>query len=430
MRLGFSSTLITVGFKMKILYLEHYAGSPEYGMEYRPYYLAKEWVAAGHEVTIVAASYSHLRNRQPSVHGKLTFEMIDGIQYVWLPTPKYEQNSAKRIVNIIEYIRGLYSVPNFLGEYPFDAVIASSTYPFDNDFAHRMAVKWGAVHVYEVHDLWPLSPIELGGYPRWHPAIIVTQAAEDRAYRNADSVVSLLPAAKTYMMSRGLKEDKFHYIPNGIVVDEWDNYVGSSTSFWEEKLEAVKGKDILIGYAGAHGIANALYTFIDAAVQLPNYGFVLLGQGPEKNRLQRKVEEKKLGNVLFIDSVPKSYVPDFLNHMDILYIGLQRQSLFRFGISPNKLMDYMMAGKPIICAIDAGNDIVGEAGCGLTIQPENVEALVQAVHKISSLDKASRDRMGLLGREYIKKHHDYHILAQQFISILQATKNKKTRWRI
>jgi glycosyltransferase involved in cell wall biosynthesis len=414
---------------MKILYLEHYAGSPKYGMEYRPYYMAREWVKSGHEVTIVAASYSHLRNRQPSMHSRLTVEMIDGIQYVWLQTPKYEQNGAKRIVNIIEYLRGLYSVPNFLGGYPFDAVIASSTYPFDNDFAHRMAIKWGAIHVYEVHDLWPLSPIELGGYSRWHPAIIVTQAAEDHAYRNADLVVSLLPAAKTYMMTRGLREDKFHYIPNGIAVDEWDNYVGSSISFWEEKLEAVKGKDILIGYAGSHGIANALDTFIDAAVQLPNYGFVLLGQGPEKNRLQRKAEENKLANVLFIDSVPRSYVPDFLNHMDILYIGFQRQSLYRFGISPNKLMDYMMAGKPIICAIDAGNDIVEEAGCGLTIQPENVEALVQAVHKISSLDKASRDRMGLLGHAYIKKHHDYHILAQQFISILQETKNKKMRCR-
>jgi len=114
----------------------------------------------------------------------------------------YNGNGIRRIFNIADYLTGIRSLPKILNNEKFDAIIASSTYPFDNFFAHSLAKKWQAVHIYEVHDLWPLSPIELGGYSRYNPVIIATQYAEDKAYTNADAVVSLLPLAKEYMISR------------------------------------------------------------------------------------------------------------------------------------------------------------------------------------------------------------------------------------
>ncbi len=207
---------------MNILLINHYAGSPEHGMEYRPYYLAREWVRLGHEVTIVAATFSHLRTRGPQVNGKVTTEEIDGIRYIWLKTPPYRENGPKRALNIFSFAHQLCHPTRWLPrDWRPDAVIASSTYPLDNIPAHRIARRSGAKLIYEVHDLWPLSPIELGGMSPKHPFILLMQWAENYAYRHADTVVSVLPHAESHMRAHGLAAGRFIHIPNGIDVTEW-----------------------------------------------------------------------------------------------------------------------------------------------------------------------------------------------------------------
>lgn len=408
---------------MKILYIEHYAGSPNHGMEYRPYYLSREWVRRGHEVTIVASAFSHLRSRQPEPSGDARLETIDGVRYLWLPGPAYSGNGIGRVRNILAFLAGLRRLRRILPNETFDAVIASSTYPFDNGGARRLARRWNAIHVYEVHDLWPLSPMELGGYSKWHPAIVAAQVSEDRAYRKADAVVSLLPAAESYMSGRGLAPGKFHCVENGIDVSEWESGPKALPAETKTRLDSWRKGRFAVCYAGAHGIANALGAFVDAARQLPTIGFVLVGQGPEKESL--KTRAAGLENVLFLDALPKAAIPPLLAEMDALYIGLQRQSLFRFGISPNKLMDYMMAGKPIVCAIEAGNDPVSEADCGFTIEPENPRAIAEALSVLAALEPERRARLGGNGRDYVMKHHDYRVLASRFERLLQDGLDRK-----
>jgi glycosyltransferase involved in cell wall biosynthesis len=408
---------------MKILYIEHYAGSPKYGMEYRPYYLAREWVKHGHEVTIVAASFAHLRSIQPATTKKASTENIDGIRYIWLNTPPYEGNGIGRIRNITAFLGALRHLPRILRGEQYDAVIASSTYPFDNGIVRKLARHWSAAHIYEVHDLWPLSPMELGGYSSRHPVIIATQLSEDHAYHHADAVVSLLPAAEGYMRSRGLAEGKFHYVPNGIMVEEWKEDSSALPREISDRLSEWARNRFLVCYAGAHGLANALDYFLDAARCLPEAGFVLVGKGPEKERLRAKAAG--LDNVLFLDAVRKPAIPVVLGKMDALFIGLQRQSLFRFGISPNKLMDYLMASKPVVCAIEAGNDIVGDAHCGFTIKPEDPYAIIDAIKRLMALTPMERKEMGENGKRYVLTHHDYRVLAEQFLKIMAEAVGKK-----
>src|SRR5690606_6102044 len=102
--------------------------------------------------------------------------------------------------------------------------------------------------------------------------------------------------------------------------------------------------------------------------------FVLVGGGPDKPALQRWVAAERLSNVFFFDPIPKVQIPALLQRFDVAYIGWRRQPLYRFGIAPNKLMDYMMAARPILHAVEAGNDPVAEAGCGLTVTPEDPPA--------------------------------------------------------
>ena len=274
--------------------------------------------------------------------------------------------------------------------------------------------------VFEVHDLWPLSPKELGGYSKWHPYIFLMQRAENFAYKYSDKVVSILPKTIDYMLEHGLRRDKFVHIPNGISIDDWktENELPLEISELLENLKQQKNK--IIGYAGNHGIANALNNLIDAMKLLKNKRVVLLliGKGQEKQNLMKRVKEESITNVFFVSAVPKPIIPSLLDKLDILYVGLQNQPVFRFGVSPNKLIDYMMVGKPIIQAINAGNDMVSEAGCGITIEPENTSAIVSAINSLTSLSENDLLEIGKKGKEYCLKNHDYKVLAKRFIDSL------------
>ncbi|MBM7581716.1 glycosyltransferase involved in cell wall biosynthesis [Caldicoprobacter guelmensis] len=409
---------------MNILYINHYAGSPTHGMEYRPYYLAREWLISGHKVTVVAASYSHLRSKNPYVVKELEEEFIDGIKYVWLKTPTYKGNNIKRVMNMFSFVWKLFRISRKVAEdIKPDAVIASSTYPLDIYPAYRIANFSGAKLVFEVHDLWPLTPMELGGMSKWHPFIVILQKAEDFAYKHADRVVSVLPKALDYMVSRGLAPEKFAYIPNGIDTDEWETLDVPLPSEHMAVIEGLKGKGyFIVGYAGSHGIANALDYFIESARYFENLpvAFILVGQGPEKERIQKYVVENQLRNVIFLPPVPKECIPNLLRKMDALYIGWRKNRLYRFGISPNKLFDYMMAGKPVIHAVEAGNDPVVESGCGISIPPEDPIAIAEAVKRIMDMPAEERNAMGLKGREYVLKNHSYNVLAKRFIEAIKG----------
>jgi glycosyltransferase involved in cell wall biosynthesis len=406
---------------MRILYINHYAGSPRHGMEYRPYYLAREWVQAGHEVKIVAADQSHIRARSPDLGGRPRFdETIDGIEYTWLKTHPYRGNGAGRVRNMGSFVRGLYLQSKELATaFKPDIVIASSTYPMDIWPAHRIAKLSSARLIFEIHDLWPLTPMELGGMSKWHPFIMVLQAAEDYVYRHADAVVSMLPKVHNYVESRGMPLNRLHIVPNGVDPREWAGRGPVLEAGIDKTLSSIRAAgNFIVGYAGTHGVSNSLDTFLDAAALMRDekVSFVLVGGGPEKAGLQRRAHVEQLGNVHFIDPVVKEQIPTLLQRFDIAYIGWQRQALYRFGIAPNKLMDYMMAARPVLHAVEAGNDPVGEAGCGLTVAPENPAVTAQGIRSLLSLNADERQAMGLRGREFVMDNHTYPILSERFLA--------------
>ena len=404
---------------MNILYLNHNAGSPALGMEYRPYYLAREWVRAGHRVQVVAADFSHVRARQPQA-GDVT---IDGIAYRWLPTPPYQGNGLGRVKNIWSFCRQVWAMTDRLvADFQPDAVIASSTYPMDIWVARRIARRAKARLVFEVHDLWPLSPIELSGMSPRHPFIRLVQKAEDDAYRDADVVVSMLPKVHHYMASRGLHLSKLTIVPNGITPDEWQ---GTPAPLRDDVAQAIAARraagQTVVGYAGSMGLPNALDHLLDAArlLQAAPIAFVMVGDGHERARLAQRVAAEGLANVTMLPPIPKAQIPSLLAAIDIAYIGWQRVPIYRFGIAPNKLMDYMMAGCAVLHSVEAGNDPVAESGCGLTVAPESPDAIADGLRRLAALPAAERRAMGACGRAFVLAHHTYPVLAQRFIQAMQ-----------
>lgn len=407
---------------MNIMVINHYAGSTLHGMNYRSFYLAKEMINLGHNVTIVTASFSHSRLKQPTVSAPLTEEDVDGVRFIWLKTPQYHGNGLMRAVSFVAFpwqlIRFRQELIDLVKP---DVVICSSPQPVPIYASRMIATDAKAKLVFEIRDLWALEFTEIKRLPAWHPVVLLIRGAENYGFRNADIVVSLLSQAESYMTQNGMR-GKFVYIPNGVNLSEWNE--DGQTAIPQEHRETIaklkqEGK-FIVGFAGTHGEFNALDNLVAAAAMLKDkpFAFILVGEGVKKADLQKTAREQKLDNVYFLPRVPKSCIPRLLGAMDALFIGLDKKPVYMFGVSPNKLMDYMMAAKPIIHAIEAGNDPVRDSGCGYSIPADDCAALAEAIQRLAGLSADELRAMGEKGRKFVELHYDYKALANNYIAAL------------
>lgn len=405
---------------MNILLIDHYAGSEKHGMEFRPYYLAREWQKRGHCATIVACSFSHLRKVNPEVPKDFYEEEIDGIRYVWIKANAYSGNGAKRVLNMTVFYHKLKCHAGKLAEkYRPDAVIASSTYPFDIYAAAKIAKRTGAKLCFEIHDLWPLSPIELYGFKPSNPIIRYLQRAEDFAFHYSDVIASVLPDADKYIQERGFDTSKFVYVPNGIVPESAQ--IQEIPNPQRDTLEALKKQEkFIVMYAGGFKVANAVDDMIASAEYFCENGvLVLVGDGQLKADFESYISENDIHNIVLLPSVPKAAVYSVLQYADCLFIAAKRTPLYRYGVSMNKLYDYMLASKPIIYAVESSNNPVEEANCGITVEAENPQAAADAINRLAAMLLQEREQMGKNGVDYVLKNHEYSVLAERFVNALK-----------
>jgi glycosyltransferase involved in cell wall biosynthesis len=394
--------------------VNQYAGSPRHGMEYRHYHLARALAEKGHRVVVITGTRSHLFTRPPEVSRPFTLETIDGVTYCWVDGPRYERAiSLGRILNMVAFAARLERLPVTRLPRP-DAILVSSPSLFPLPVAARWARRFGARFAFEVRDIWPLTLRELGGLSRKHPLVLVMQRLEDYGYRRADAVVSVLPAAVGHMVSRGMDPAKFHYLPNGIDLDGRRSD-GAAPSVVRD---AIRPGAFTVGFVGTLGRANVLETLIDAAklVQADGVQVVVVGAGAERDQLLARADGA--ANVAFVGPVAKEQVGPAIELFDACYVGYRRSSLYRFGVSPNKLYEYMAVGRPVLFAADAANQPVQEADCGRTVAPEDPEALAEAIRSLVACSDDERSRLGANAREYVARRHDYGRLAEELAGIL------------
>lgn len=407
---------------MNILLINHYAGTPEMGMEFRPYYFASEWIKMGHHVDIIAADYSHLRIKNPKVFIDFQTKDVNGIKYHWIRAGQYEGNGVKRALTMFRFVGKLWlHAGKIVKEYMPDVVITSSTYPLDTYAGQRIAKKAGAKLIHEVHDMWPATLIELGGMSKYHPFVALLQMAENSAYRNSDHIVSLPPLAKDYMVKHGMKPEKFVAIPNGIVKADWENPEPLPEEH-RRMLEGLKAEGrFIVGYFGGHALSNALDVLLDAAKEVheKEIRFVLVGSGVEKKRLVERVKEERIENIIFLPSVAKKSVPELLKFFDCCYMGAKPSPLYRFGLCLNKMYDSMMAAKPILLAVDVSVSPVEEVDCGITVKTNRAREIAEHIEKMFHMPEKKRREFGERGRQAVLKYFNYDVLAVQFAGLFR-----------
>ena len=409
---------------MNIIYINHYAGSPDMGMEFRPYYLAKEWIKMGHDVTIIAADYSHLRRKNPEVKKDFQREIIDGVRYLWVKTKKYSGNGVNRAFTMYEFVHKIKKRAKWLSEVlrP-DIVITSSTYPLDTYAGQKIRKYSNAKLIHEVHDMWPESLIYLGGMKKNNPFVKLIQKGENSFCKKSDFIVSLLPNADIRLVNHGMEKEKYIHIPNGVVLEEWSN-PEDLPSEHKKVLEKIRKRgDFIICFFGSHTKSYNLEILIDTVEEIKNVSAVFIGSGIFKEELKRKVGTLN-DKVYFLDPISKKSVPSLFKYIDATYISLKSDKLNRYGVAMNKLFDSMMGGKPIIFAASVPNDYVSKYNCGITCIPEDLGELKKAIRKLTSISESDRNRMGENGRRAVAEVFNYPKIAKKFETVFMRGKNE------
>ena len=398
---------------MRVWLVNHYALPPSEPGGTRHYTLARELIRSGHDVTVIASSFNHATGMQMScAHGKLrTFEKFGEVPFLLFRVPAYRGNMA-RLWNMFVFAFEVWLGLGTKAMRKPDIVIGSSLTLLAAFAAERLARRLCVPFVLEIRDLWPQTLVDMGMPPR-HPAVVGFGMIERYLYRNADKIVTLLPNASEYMVPRGARSNDITWIPNGVDVE----LVPSPQVLTPHDVFTVM-------YAGSHGLSDALDSVLDAAgilnTEAPGrFCFRFVGDGPNKPELRRRVETENIANVVFDEPVPRQQVFSTLQDADAFIITAKKTDLYRYGISPNKLHEYMAAARPTIFAGNSHNNPIAEAAAGITVAPEDPRAIATAVKTLAAMSDDERWNMGLRARRYIEEHHDFTGLARRLERVLQ-----------
>jgi len=407
---------------MKIWIFNHNAYPPDLPGGTRHYDLARELVKRGHQVFIFATSFHHHLHKETRLHPGESWKIedINGVKFVWVRTPFYQRNDWRREWNMVVFMLSSWQVgrklPKLLPEIGRPDVVIGSSPDLPTALAAYLVARGLAVpFVMEVRDLWPQTILDMGRMSPNHPVIIALRWLEKFLYHRAECIISLLPLAHEYITGCGIEREKIVWIPNGVDLSRID----------QRRVMPVRSGGFNLMYLGAHGQANALDVILEAAEILREKGYAdikitFIGDGPEKPRLIALARELGLSNVEFLDPVPKNIALQRLLDADSLVLNLEDVAVFKYGISPNKLFDYMAAGKPVIFSVHASNNPVKEAGCGITVPPRNPLALVDAIIALYLMPQESRDEMGRRGQKYVAENHDISVLAGRLENAIES----------
>lgn len=407
---------------MKIVVVHQYYLMPGMAGGSRFNELARLWSEMGHQVTVIAGNLDYTTGKVPErYHGRWLVEEHDGpvrVLRCHVPT-SYSSGYAGRMWAFAGFTLSALTAARRIDR-P-DIVIATSpplVAVVPGWFAARL--RWRRVPwIFEVRDLWPESAITTGVLTRDSMLTRGLYALERWASHSADRINVLTPAFRDDIVERGLAAaSKIAFVPNGADVAAFrpasrDNDVRREFG-WGDRFVAM--------YAGAHGRANALDQLVDAAWHLREHADILIalvGDGPERARLEQEARQRGLRNIQFCGSQPKPRMPDFVNACDLGIAVLQNNPTFK-TVYPNKVFDYMACERPTLLAIDgvARALVCDEAGAGVFAQPEDGAAIARAILGMSR-DPDTRAAMGKRGRAWVLENATREALAARYVAIME-----------
>ena len=374
--------------------------------------------ARGHQVTVIASPVSYITGDKAPLQLP-PFSSKDGGENDSVRILRASVYSAHhksfvhRVFAFISFMASSFWLG--LGVKNVDLVWGTSPPIFQGVTAWALARLKGAKFLFEVRDLWPRFAVAVGVLT--NPTLIrMSEWLERFLYRHADQVMVNSPGYVKHVEVRGGK--RVELVPNGADPSMFDPADNGMQFRQSHKLE---NKFVAL-YAGAHGMSNDLGVVLGAAKHLEGSDIqvVMLGDGKEKANLQARADEMGLINVTFVPSVPKSEMGTALASADACIAILKPLDEYKLTY-PNKVFDYMAAGRPVVLAIDGViRDVVEAANCGVFAEPGNPVALAGAIIQLAT-DKAKARQMGLKGRAYLEEHFSRASIGEKLVKLLEET---------
>jgi glycosyltransferase involved in cell wall biosynthesis len=399
-----------------IWYISKYVSPPAQASSGgRGYLLMREIAALGHQSVIITSDSNQLA-RVPDLQAAVLTQQVDGLTLVWLRTMKYQvAKSARRILSWLDFEYRLLRLPKKTLPKPDVVVVSSlSLLTVLNGFALRW--RYGCRLVLEIRDIWPLSITEEGGFSHRNPLVLGLGLIEWLGYRFADAVVGTMPNLQEHVAQVLGRPRKTHCVPMGVDEDALRSAKALPADYVQAHLPQDK---FLIAHAGTVGITNALDTFLDCAQSFqddPRLHFVVIGDGDLRASYQRKYASVR--NLSFAPRVDKSMVQSALSHCDLLYFAVHPSKVWRYGQSLNKVIDYMLAGKPVVASYTGYPSMINEAECGSYVPAGDLAALRQEILRYLAMPAQERQSVGQRGRDWILAHRRYPVLAQKYLGVL------------
>ena len=400
-----------------IWYVSKYVALPaKTGVGGRGYLIMRELVRMGHRCVIVTSDSNHL-TEVPVLDTPYLLQEIDGLQLWWVRTVKFRvAKSMRRILSWLHFEWRLWRMPKHQLPVP-DAIIVSSLSLLTVLNGLLLRWRYGCRLVLEIRDIWPLTIIEEGGFSRRNPLVFALGLIEKIGYRYADAIVGTMPNLGEHVATVLGYSKPTYCIPMGVD----DVMLAEPEALPPTYSQIYLPKDkFIVAHAGTIGITNALDTMLDCAELLrdnTSVHFVVVGDGDLKARYQARYTH--LPNLTFAPRVSKRQVQAVLSLCDLLYFSVHLSTVWRYGQSLNKVIDYMLAGKPVLASYTGHPSMINEAGCGTYVPAGDVFGLRSEILRYVSMTHAEREAMGRRGREWILAHRRYETLAQDYLKILQ-----------
>jgi glycosyltransferase involved in cell wall biosynthesis len=401
--------------------VNHYGTDPaQTGSGSRHFSLARRLSQLGWDPVILAASAEHNTSRQ-RLTGRAKFGTSDrdGVTFRWIRAQTYSGNGPARILNMLQFTARVLRRRSLKDLAPPDVVIGSTVHPLAAWAGSRLAARYRVPFVFEIRDLWPQTLIDMGKLKRRSPAAVALRALERHLCNRAAAVVTLLENASDYLEEIGVPREKVFWISNGTSVDEFAATPAPST-----------GKFTFL-YFGSMGLANGLEAILegyaDASGDRPGSEsrLVLVGDGPQRSALENLSRRLGLGETVeWRQPIPKAEIPDLAATAHCLVLNVLNLDVYRYGISMNKLFDYMAASRPILIASDVPNP-VREADGGISVRGNDAEGIAKAMRAMMAASERTRERWGRNAAIYVRDHFDYNTLGEKLDAVLRAAVSER-----
>lgn len=381
----------------------------------RGWFLMDEMSRAGCKVVVVSSDSNNLVDL-PVLQDRVMVQDTSGVRIVWLKTMKYSTaKSLRRILSWFHFEWNLFWLDKSQLPRP-EVVIVSSLSLLTIVNGLLLRSKYKCRLVFEVRDIWPLTIIEEGGFSKRNPLVKGLSWLECMAYRNSDAIVGTMPNLAAHVRSELGCERPVYCVPMGVSEEHLNDVAVLPEEYTKRYLSSEKFKVV---HAGTIGITNALDLFFAAATAMrerTDIEFIIVGDGALKESYQ--AQYGGLPNLVFAPKVSRNAVQAVLGKCDILYFSVHASKVWDYGQSLNKVIDYMLAAKPIVASYSGYPSMINESDCGIFVPSNDVDGLIAAILEMQSKSQEERSKMGARGREWLLNNRNYSKLARDYLSIL------------